>query len=295
MKSKNNNGSHKKEEEIGRLLSQGASPAQLIRQGYGRSTVYKVSRRLSKEATTPLSPASAATSAIDSALDPTLEADPEIVELKKTLRKAQLQRQMAEVKAPIDLQAQLKGLEEEMKALSDARADLEGKQGMGSAPGATVDPETMARLQRLESENAELLQQNLAEGLDRLRKDFSQYMSDQEPRTQALEANSLAHEAKVKELEQMLCLVGLVLYHLDVHHWQAHGFKPDLADSQVELTDEGYIRVRESLRHLLAEVFKDPNVRKHHGLLTHDALESRWISQMVDETLLSLHGRKPSS
>ncbi len=123
---KNTRGPSRKEEEIARLLFEGVSPAELVHRGFSKGTTYKIAKRL-KPTTTPQPTAIPATSATNSPVDPNLEGDPEIMDLKKTLRKAQLQRQLAEIKAPIDLQARLKGLEEEMKALSDALADLYGQ------------------------------------------------------------------------------------------------------------------------------------------------------------------------
>ena len=114
-----------KEQEIAKLLSQGTPPVELIQRGFARATVYKVNRRLAQERTpTPGDSASSVPGAADSVTDMTLEADPEILELKKALRMAQLERQLAEIKAPIDLEARLVRLEEHVAALLEAVDNL---------------------------------------------------------------------------------------------------------------------------------------------------------------------------
>jgi hypothetical protein len=107
-----------KEEEIAKLLSQGTLPAELVRQGHSRGTVYKVARRLAERGTTaPHHSDSRASEASNSAYDSALEADPEILDLKKELRKAQLERQLAEMRAPIDLEDRLAKIEKDMQGL----------------------------------------------------------------------------------------------------------------------------------------------------------------------------------
>ena len=69
------------------MISDGRTPAELIRQGYSRDTVYKAAKRMAEEGT----PRGAGK--FDSAgeeADPAVESDPEVLELKKQLRKAQL-------------------------------------------------------------------------------------------------------------------------------------------------------------------------------------------------------------
>ena len=96
-----------KEVEIARLLSEGTPPAELIRQGHARGTVYKVSRRRRAEHAA-LEPDGQA----PGASDPAVEDDPEVVALKKALRMAQLERQLSEVKGPTDLDIRLSALDE---------------------------------------------------------------------------------------------------------------------------------------------------------------------------------------
>ena len=96
-----------KEEEIARLLSNGRTPAELIRQGHSRGTVYKVAKRMAGGGT---SQDASQTGSVGVGLDPEIESDPEILEFKKNLRKAQLERAIAEVRAPIDLTARLSKL-----------------------------------------------------------------------------------------------------------------------------------------------------------------------------------------
>ena len=118
-----------KEEEIARLLSEGTPPAELVHQGYSRGTVYKVKRRLAEGGTTPPGPSLPGPESTDPASDPALEADSEIMELKKSLRKAQLERQLAEIRAPIDLEARLTSIEEELTVIGDALTYLDDQLG----------------------------------------------------------------------------------------------------------------------------------------------------------------------
>ena len=85
-----------KEEEIAGLLSQGIAPAELVRKGYARGIVYKVRGRLEQPGTAQEK--GDTTVVTDSGLDPALEADPEIMELKKALRKVELERQIEEIR-----------------------------------------------------------------------------------------------------------------------------------------------------------------------------------------------------
>lgn len=95
-----------KEEEIGRLLSDGAAPADLVRQGYARGTVYKVAGRLRTEATPQNSDETAQRD-----FDPGVENDPEIVELKKAVRRAELELQIEEIKGSSSIEVRLLALE----------------------------------------------------------------------------------------------------------------------------------------------------------------------------------------
>ncbi len=94
-----------KEQAIASLLSEGKKPVDVIRQGYSRGTVYKVAKQVQVEST-PLSD-----------VDHAVEADPEIVDLKKQLRKAQLKHQIANLSMPSNLEARLKAIEERLGIL----------------------------------------------------------------------------------------------------------------------------------------------------------------------------------
>ena len=102
------------EEEIGRLLAEGNKPAELIQRGFKRGTVYKVNRRLQTGGTPSESG--------DKGLDPSIESDPEVMDLRKALRKAELERQLEEFKGPSSTESRLLALEEqweEMEATLD--------------------------------------------------------------------------------------------------------------------------------------------------------------------------------
>ena len=104
-----------KEEEIAGLLMNGSKPAELVHQGHARGTVYKVARRL-REGSTP--PQTGATDRTGD--DQDVERDPEIVDLRKALRKAELERQIAGLNEPSKLEERLEALENEVKLLDDA-------------------------------------------------------------------------------------------------------------------------------------------------------------------------------
>ena len=87
-----------KEEEIAKLLTEGKTPQELVSLGYSRGWVYRVNARLKPEGSTPKE----GEGILDVGIDSTVESDPEVLELKKALRKAQLERQIAEVSGPVE-------------------------------------------------------------------------------------------------------------------------------------------------------------------------------------------------
>ena len=113
-----------KENEIARLLSEGIAPAELVRRGYTRSTVYKVNKRL-QQPSTPEQPGTAQengdTKAVaDPELNPALEADPEIMGLKKAIRKAELEQQLADLQAPTRFEPRLSTVEKTVSSIATA-------------------------------------------------------------------------------------------------------------------------------------------------------------------------------
>ena len=117
-----------KESEIAGLLSQGIPPSELVRKGLTRSTVYKVAKRLQER--TPEQPGTAqgdtdgAKAVTGYDLDPALEADPEIVELRKSIRKAELEQQLADLKAPTRFEPRLLMLEKTVGEMAEAVTGL---------------------------------------------------------------------------------------------------------------------------------------------------------------------------
>ena len=110
-----------KEKEIARLLSGGRTPAELVREGHARGTVYKVARRMADEGNRQ---GTGQSGPIGTEFDPAVESDPEILEFKKQLRKAQLGKAIAEVKAPIDLEGRVRTLEKTVGELTELVLDL---------------------------------------------------------------------------------------------------------------------------------------------------------------------------
>lgn len=91
------------EATIARKLQDGESPPDLIRKGYVRSTVYKVQQQLRRDCSRD--DLSAASEQPDAAYDPVVEEDPEVVELKKQLRRAQIEREIRELEAPLEIES----------------------------------------------------------------------------------------------------------------------------------------------------------------------------------------------
>ena len=103
-----------KEEEIAQLLRDGAKPTDLVHQGFSRGTVYKVHKQLRGEGGTRIGTKESEHPAEDS-----LENDPEILELKKELRKAQLEKELAEIKSQAKSEVHLNDLETRVSSLED--------------------------------------------------------------------------------------------------------------------------------------------------------------------------------
>ena len=111
------NSSVTKQEEIAKLLSDGVPPAELVRQGYTRGTVYKISGLLCKGRTTPLSETRPEPTDVFPDLDPSLEADPEIVELRKAVRRAELEKQLGQIKERPEFLTRLINSEQHLEEL----------------------------------------------------------------------------------------------------------------------------------------------------------------------------------
>ena len=114
-----------KEEEIAQALSQGIPAADLVRQGYPKSWTYAVARRLREGGSTPLPQPDTNNAPLPAGSDTTLEADPEIIELKKAIRKAELEKQLAEVSGPPEGLERLAALEKQAAELASAVKDVE--------------------------------------------------------------------------------------------------------------------------------------------------------------------------
>ena len=123
--------------KIQSLLAEGKSSTEVIALGYKASTVYKAQRQMVQgrkpgrssgngvSTEVQQSPAKGQaehpkpmTTRVHEPPGPDGEADPEIVQLKIDLRKAQLEGKIAEVRAPIALEARLAALENKAKELN---------------------------------------------------------------------------------------------------------------------------------------------------------------------------------
>lgn len=73
-------------------------------------------------------------------------------------------------------------------------------------------------------------------------------------------------ERQTQRLFVMICSVGLMANHLDVHHRAiTHGFERDPADADLELSDDGYRRLLKSIRAMLTDLI-GPEQRRQLGL-----------------------------
>ena len=97
-------------DEIIKLLVEGKTSTDIINKGYKRGTVYTTQRkwRQGKVKTHPGDNNSTLTGAVftpqTASTEPDIESDPEIVQLKKEIRKAELQKQLGTAKAPSEME-----------------------------------------------------------------------------------------------------------------------------------------------------------------------------------------------
>ncbi|MFC2014998.1 hypothetical protein ACFLUP_03300 [Chloroflexota bacterium] len=107
-----------KTQEILEKLESGLKPAQIITEGYKSWKVYKINHdrniaKNSKGRENQSEPTNK--TGDDKNLD--IENDPEILELKKALRKAELEKQISEIIASNDLVVKIEAIEEALKGL----------------------------------------------------------------------------------------------------------------------------------------------------------------------------------
>jgi vacuolar-type H+-ATPase subunit I/STV1 len=149
-----------------------------------------------------------------------------------------------------------------------------------------VTNEVLIRMEQLETENAELRTQmaelrqevervtsphsqldqlqwqneGLSTKVERSQEVISDYAQEQQPRIEAL-------ERQVQRLDEVVCLLSLLVYHLDVHHrQQIHRWPPDPADRDVQPSDQGYLALLQRVRGLLAEAMTGTELRQQFGL-----------------------------
>jgi hypothetical protein len=149
---------------------------------------------------------------------------------------------------------------------------------------SVVDTEALARLEaenaELGTQMAELLQEvekvtSLQYQLDQLQGRFEKLgtavtQSQQEIIRRAQGQQRIETlEQQVQRLDEVIALLGLLAYHLDVHHrQQIHGWSPDPADRDLQPSDQGYHALQLRLRQWLAEAVTDIKRRQRFGLST---------------------------
>jgi len=95
-------------------MQSGLTATQCIARGYKRGLVYKVNRTLHKNPQDNGNHSKSLTHATSDEANTDIESDPEIMELKKSLRKAALEREIAEIKIPKDIESRIIALEEDV-------------------------------------------------------------------------------------------------------------------------------------------------------------------------------------
>ena len=115
-------------QQIEQLLRDGKSSRQIIDLRYNPSSVYKVQRRVRAVASAPITegndPTPPTAGLGDEHLDPEVESHPEVIELKRELRKVQLQSQIAAVRAPAGMEKRLDSLEKTVSEMAELVAWL---------------------------------------------------------------------------------------------------------------------------------------------------------------------------
>ena len=109
-----------KTQDITEKLQSGLSTAQVIALGFNPSLVYKVNRDIKKGIKREINSKNSKVSGENNLKDNVdIENDPDIMALKKELRKAELERQLAEIKVPIGLESRIEALEEKVEEPND--------------------------------------------------------------------------------------------------------------------------------------------------------------------------------
>ena len=115
-------------QQIEELLRDGKSSRQVIDMRYNPSSVYKAQRRVRARARAPITegndPTPPTAQRGDEQRDPEVESHPEVVELKRELRKVQLQSQIAAVRAPAGMKKRLDSLEKTVSEMAELVAWL---------------------------------------------------------------------------------------------------------------------------------------------------------------------------
>ena len=128
--------------QIKKLLLERNSSRQVIDLGYAPGSVYKVQRQIRRDQNSngpktvtkehiapPAIGRNSGASGTSGDLEreaqyADLDADPEIAALKKQIRKAQLERELAEMRAPIDLEARLAAVERKVREQEATIGDI---------------------------------------------------------------------------------------------------------------------------------------------------------------------------
>jgi hypothetical protein len=110
-----------KTQEITQKLQSGITPGEIIKQGYSHGLVYKQNKKLkeNKLDTAVIRDPSKVNETVSIAKDVDIENDPEIFQLKREIRKAELERKLTDVLNHTDIVETINSLEKRIKIFED--------------------------------------------------------------------------------------------------------------------------------------------------------------------------------
>jgi hypothetical protein len=109
-----------KTQEIREKLEAGETPVDLKKQGYKHGLIYKVNKQMKTTTLVKSEPVNVKPSPKVTLGSNDIDADPEIYQLKKDIRKAELERKLAEVVAPMEAEPRIKALEDRLTEMENA-------------------------------------------------------------------------------------------------------------------------------------------------------------------------------
>ena len=214
-------------EQIRQHVAGGKSSREVIDLGYAPGSVYKAQKQVRRRQAT----------VSDSVAPITIVPAQPMMDEEAVARLDELEEETEQLEAIVD-------------ELSDQVAWL---QSLESGVGILEE-----RIKGLEEEARR--RKALEEESRRREVTMSQKIQDQTRRIDNL-------DKRAKTMTNTAMVMGLVLYHLDVHHrGDMHGLPRDPADGDIRLNDNGYLKMQGRLRDFLERESKGFDKRKRFGL-----------------------------